>query len=150
MSGSPKSLYPFGYSYWVVFQCFNPVAFFTRSPYPTNNILTPILTLYCTYWNWAKTTQGRNNPGSKQLTYLGHNDPPPQKKMAETTQILHRGSPVSPDLKDDRLIVTPANDTKESMFRHRNILPATGIEHMTSSTSDLYIGSKLALKANAL
>ena len=29
-------------------------------------------------------TRGRNDPGPKQLTYLGRNDPP--QKLAETTQ----------------------------------------------------------------
>ena len=34
MTGSPKSLYPFGYSYWVVFQCLNPAAFSLYLPCP--------------------------------------------------------------------------------------------------------------------
>ena len=38
----------------------------------------------------AETTQGRNDPGLKRLTYLGRNDPP--QKLAETTRILGNGS----------------------------------------------------------
>ena len=48
---------------------------FTRSTLPYQQHSTPILTLYCLnrypYWNWSETTQGRNDPGPKRLTYLG-------------------------------------------------------------------------------